>query len=102
MHVTFRQILNILWRRRWLITAVVVIAVGVAVVFLQRQVPLYSSTATLRFSAAATDASLSGQLGTVPVDFEPDTITSPAVLEPAAKLAGEPADALLGAVTVAT
>ncbi|MGA0567124.1 polysaccharide biosynthesis tyrosine autokinase [Rathayibacter sp. KR2-224] len=88
--MTFRQALSVIWQRRLLIIAVVVLAVAVAGVFLARQTPVYTSSTTLRMSALATSASSSGQIGTAAVDFDAESITSPAVLDPAAKKLGEP------------
>jgi capsular exopolysaccharide synthesis family protein len=101
--VTFRQALSAIWQRRLVIIAVVVLAMAVAAIFLARQTPVYTSTTTVRMSALATTASTSGQIGTAAVDFDPGSITSPAVLGPAAKKLGEPAaDAASWGVTEAT
>jgi len=83
--------LNAIWQRRLLIIGVVVLAVAVAAVFLLRQTPVYNSSITVRMSSLATSAASSGQIGTAAVDFDPASITSPAVLGPAAKKVGEPA-----------
>lgn len=89
--MTFRQALSAIWQRRLLVLAVVVLAMAVAAIFLVRQTPVYTSTTTVRMSALASTASSSGQIGTAAVDFDPTSITSPAVLDPAAKKVGEPA-----------
>ncbi|GAB3611878.1 polysaccharide biosynthesis tyrosine autokinase [Humibacter ginsengisoli] len=91
--MTFRQALSAIWQRRLLIIAVVVIALGVAAIFLARQTPVYTSSITARMSSLAAGASTSGQIGTASVDFDPASITSPAVLDAAAKDVGEPASA---------
>ncbi|MGN6205883.1 polysaccharide biosynthesis tyrosine autokinase [Humibacter sp.] len=91
--VTFRQALSAIWQRRLLIIAVIVLAVAAAAVFLVRQTPVYTSSTTVRMSSLAAAASSSGQIGTASVDFDPSSITSPAVLDAAAKDVGEPASA---------
>lgn len=98
--MTFRQIANALWQRRILIIVVVALAVVISVVFLARQTPVYSSSITVRLNSLSTSASTSGQIGTTAVDFDAESISSPAVLSAAAKLVnGLPADALNGHVT---
>ncbi|MHA7985513.1 polysaccharide biosynthesis tyrosine autokinase [Rathayibacter sp. CAU 1779] len=89
--MTFRQALSAIWQRRILIITVIVLAVAVAAVFLARQTPIYTSSITVRMSSLAASASASGQIGTATVDFDPESITSPEVLDAAAKAAGEPA-----------
>jgi capsular exopolysaccharide synthesis family protein len=91
--MTFRQALNVVWRRRLMIIAVILLAMGVAAIFLVRQTPVYTSPMTVRMSALAAAASSDGQIGTAAVDFSPETITSPAVLGAAAQQLGEPASA---------
>nr|WP_277348448.1 CpsD/CapB family tyrosine-protein kinase [Planctomonas sp. JC2975] len=83
--------MSAIWQRRILIIAVIVLAVAVAAVFLARQTPVYVSSITLRTSSLAASASASGQIGTANVDFDPGSISSPEVLDAAAKAAGEPA-----------
>jgi polysaccharide biosynthesis transport protein len=88
--MSFRQALHVVWRKRLLIVAVVLLAVGVAAIFLVRQTPVYTSSISVRMSPLAATASATGQIGTASVDFSTDTITAPVVLNAAAKLVGEP------------
>lgn len=98
--MTFQQILSALWRRWWVILAVALLAGAAAGLYQARQTPTYASSATLRVSTAVSGGTLESMFGTIPVDFDPESVTSAAVLEPAAGLAGE-ADpsALNGAIT---
>ncbi len=91
--MSFRQALSVVWRQRVLIIVLVLIAMGVATVFLVRQNPVYTSTLSARLSTFAATASASGQIGTATVDFAPDAITSPTVLRAAATRIGEPPSA---------
>jgi succinoglycan biosynthesis transport protein ExoP len=97
--VTFRQVLSALARQWILIVIVVVVAVGIAGVFVVRQAPSYSSTISNRLSTLAAGAASSGQIGNTQVDFNPESITSPTVLAGAARLLHEPATALDGAIS---
>jgi capsular exopolysaccharide synthesis family protein len=94
--------LSAIWQRRLLVVAVVLLAVAVAAIFLVRQTPVYTSTTTVRMSALASSASASGQIGTASVDFDPTSISSPAVLDAAAKAVGEPASSTGSWVVTAT
>ncbi len=91
--MTFRQALSAIWQRRLVVIGVVVLAIVAAAIFLVRQAPVYTSTTTVRMSALASSASSNGQIGTAAVDFDPASITSPAVLQRAATKAGEPRSA---------
>jgi succinoglycan biosynthesis transport protein ExoP len=93
--VTFRQILNILWQRRLIIIATVVLAFVVAAGFLKLQTPSYESTTTVRLSAVGTAAANTGQIGSTPVDFAIESLTLPAVLSEAAKHSGDASGAAL-------
>jgi polysaccharide biosynthesis transport protein len=101
-HVTAHQIFAALWRRKWIIVAVMVLAAIVAAVYLQRVTPNYESTATVRLSPTISQAASTGQLGTATaVDADPSVITSPKILDAAAKNLGEPAASLDGAISYA-
>jgi polysaccharide biosynthesis transport protein len=99
--VTFRQILNTIWLRRWIVVAVVALAMAVAGLIVVQDTPSYVSTATVRYSAAMTGDPAEGGIDAMPVDLDPETITSPTVLEPAAAIAGVPVDELIDQVEVA-
>lgn len=97
--MTFRQILAALWRRKWIIVAVTVLAVLIGAGYLARLEPGYVSSTDVRFSSSISDASASGQLAGVPVDAGPSLITSETVLGPAADSLGIEPDALFGAIS---
>lgn len=97
--MTIRQILAALWRRKWIIVAVTVLAGVVAAGYLYRLTPDYESSMTVRFSPTISAAATSGQLGGLPATVDPSIITSPEVLDPAAEALGEPKGALYGTVT---
>jgi len=99
--VTIREIFVALWRRKWIIVAVTVLAAIVAVVYLQRLTPNYVSSVTVRFGPVVTQAISTGELGGVTVNLDPSVVTSPDVLDPAAKAIGEPKGSLYGKVTYA-
>jgi len=99
--VSIRQILVALWRRKWIIVAVTLLAAVVAAGYLYRVTPNYESNVTVRFSSTITSAAASGQLGGIAVSADPTIITSPDVLDPAAELLGEPKGSLYGTVTYA-
>jgi polysaccharide biosynthesis transport protein len=89
--MTFRQALAVIWRKRLLIVATMVLAVVAAGVFIAMQTPVYTSVVSTRFSSLAAGAASSGQIGTATVDFDPSSITSSQVLQAAATEGGEPA-----------
>ncbi|MBW4031739.1 MAG: polysaccharide biosynthesis tyrosine autokinase [Acidobacteria bacterium] len=88
--MTFKQILGVLWLRRWLTVAVVAVALISAGFVIELQPKSFESDATVRTSAIVSDAASNGSLGGVQVDIDSNTATSPAVLSQAARLAGEP------------
>ncbi len=97
--MTLKQLIDVLWQRKWLIVAVIAIAMIIAALYSVLQVRTYASTESVRTSVSVTDAALGGQLGGVQVDFDPSTITSPKVLDQAAVLAGERKTDLSGVVS---
>lgn len=99
-HVTFRQILGVLQKRSGVIVAVMLIAVVVAVVYLQFRVEKFTSSGTVRLSAVVTDASYSGVIGDASIAIDPSIVLAPAVLDRATAALGEPTGSLNGTVTV--
>lgn len=97
--MTFKQIVDVLWQRKLLIIAVMVVATGMAFGYLQVQEKSYSSSTSVRASVIVTDASLAGELGGVQIDLDPTTITSRKVLNQAAAFAGESGTNLAGSVS---
>nr|WP_274636844.1 polysaccharide biosynthesis tyrosine autokinase [Microbacterium bovistercoris] len=87
--MTLRQILDVLWKRKWIIVAVMVIAALTAFAYLQIRTVSYSSSGLLRLNSAVTDAALSGEIGSVDIELDDAVVTSPAVIDPAAKRLGE-------------
>jgi succinoglycan biosynthesis transport protein ExoP len=97
--VTFKQILDVLWQRKWIIVAVVALAMLVAVAYLELQVKSYTSSAQARTSVTVTNAASGGELGGVQVDFDPSTITSPKVLDKVATLTNASSGAIASSIT---
>ena len=97
--MTFRQLLTALWRRKWIVVAVTVIAGLVAVLYLSRLTPSYMSSTTVRASPSMTQASYAGELAGIPIDADFSIITSAVILDPAAEALGLPAGSLAGSVT---
>jgi succinoglycan biosynthesis transport protein ExoP len=93
--VTFRQILSILWHRRFYMLVTVLLAFVVASAFLTTQAPSFSSSTTIRYSPVSTTAAKSGEIGLTPVDFSEQSILLPAVLADAAKRSGAASGAVL-------
>jgi polysaccharide biosynthesis transport protein len=98
--MTLRQILDVLWKRKWIIVSVLVVAVVTAVVYLQVRTETYQSSGTLRLNAVVTDAAYSGEIGGAGVDVDPVVIRSPAITEPAAEAIGEDAGTVAGSLSV--
>ncbi|WP_345752409.1 polysaccharide biosynthesis tyrosine autokinase [Microbacterium rhizophilus] len=97
--MTFRQILAVLWQRRWVVVVIVLVAAIASAAYTSQQTPEYASTTTLRLSAVATSGQLQEQLGSVEVDLDSSAITSRPVLQEAARALGEPVAVLEGQVS---
>jgi len=97
--LTLREVLSALWRRKWIIVAVTLLAAVVAAVYLARVEPNYTSTTTARASTFLTDSIAAGSIAGVPADVDPSVITTPAVLEPAAEALDEPVQTVASSVT---
>lgn len=97
--MTFRQVLDVLWQRRWIIAVVMLLALAFGYLFQARQTLTYASTATVRLSQAATAASTGdgGPYDPILLDVDPEAIGSQPVLTVAAKNAGESDPAAIGA-----
>jgi succinoglycan biosynthesis transport protein ExoP len=100
--LTLRQILDVLWKRKWIIIAILTIAVITAWGYLQVRDVTYESSGTVRMNGAATNAALAGEVGGIETALDADAATSEAVLEPAAASIGETTADLAAAVSVAT
>lgn len=88
-----------LWRRKWIIVAVTLLAAIVAGAYLARLDPNYKSSTTARASTFLTDSITSGSIAGVTADVDPSIIMTPTILEPAADAIGEPVAALASSVT---
>jgi capsular exopolysaccharide synthesis family protein len=97
--VTFRQIIAVLWQRKWLIVAVVAVALVVAGGYLALQVKSYTTTATARTSITVTNGASGGELDGVQVDFDPTTITAPKILKEVATATGSSETEIANAVS---
>lgn len=97
--MTFRQVLDVLWQRRWIIVVVMLLAVAFGYLFEARQTLTYASSATVRLSQAATAASTGdgGPYDAILLDVDPEAISSQPVLKAAARYAHESDPNALGA-----
>ncbi|MEO7124037.1 MAG: polysaccharide biosynthesis tyrosine autokinase [Lacisediminihabitans sp.] len=86
--MTFRQIIGVLWQRRLLIVAVILVAMVTSAAYLALQVKSYSSTVDVRTSRAVTNGSSGGEFTGLQVDFDPTTLTSPKLLQKVATATG--------------
>lgn len=100
--MTFNEILTVIWRRKWIIIIVTVLASAIAITYLQRLTPSFESSTTVRISPLMTEAINTGTLAGNPVDVDPSVATTPAVLGEAEKQLETPKGSLSGAVSQAT
>ena len=100
--MTLRQVLDVLWKRKWTIVAVVAIALVTAFAYLQLRNVSYQSAGTIRLNAAVTQAALQGELGGIAVELDGDIVTTAAVLDPAAAALDVSPDELASAVFAET
>ncbi|WP_100812378.1 polysaccharide biosynthesis tyrosine autokinase [Microbacterium sp. BR1] len=98
--MTLRQVLDVLWKRKWTIVAVIAIALVTAVAYLQLRTVSYQSAGIVRLNSAVTQAALAGEIGGISVELDADVVTSAAVLDPAAASLGDTSDELASAVLV--
>jgi len=98
--LTLRQILDVLWKRRWIIVAVTVVALLTAFAYLQIRTVTYQSQAVVRLSDVVSSGATTGKVGGVSVDVGPDAVTSPTVIEAAAEQTGDDPATLTAAVSV--
>lgn len=97
--MTLRQVLAVLWARKLIIVVIVVCSLLAAMAYLGMRTVTYTSEAKIRLNPVIASGATSGDIGGVAVDFGEQTITSPASLDAAGKLIGEPGSALAGGVT---
>lgn len=91
--------LTALWRRKWIIIAVTVLAALVAVAYLSRQEPNYESSTSARVSALMSDSIGSGLIASVPVDVDPSLLQTPGMIQNIADSIGESPEALYGHIS---
>jgi capsular exopolysaccharide synthesis family protein len=96
--LTLRQILDVLWKRKWIIGAVMLAALVTAAVYLQVRTETFVSTGVIRLNDVISQGAVTGEVGGVSVDVSPEAVTGPTVLEAAAAQLGEDPAALAGAV----
>lgn len=99
--MTFSDLISVIWRRKWIIIAVTLLASAVAVGYLQRLTPNFESTTTVRISPQMTEAVNTGILAGIAVDVDPSVIATPDVLATAEKELGVPEGSLAGAISQA-
>jgi len=97
--MTFRQVLDVLWQRRWIVVVAVLVAVGSGYLYSVSQTPAYASTTTVRLSPGATAvaAGTDSAYAAIQLDVDPESVTSLPVLEQAARAVGESDVAAFGA-----
>ncbi|GAA1919626.1 hypothetical protein GCM10009775_10290 [Microbacterium aoyamense] len=96
--MSLRQILAVLWHRKWTMLAVTLIAVLTAWGYLQIRDVEYESSSVVRLNPIVTNGVVTGEIGGVAVELGADTIMSPVILEPAAASLGESTAALENAI----
>lgn len=99
--MTFRQVLDIVWRRRLLVAITTVMVILAAFVYARLAPVTYQATAILRYSPAGT-ATLSGgsSYGSINLDLDPEYVQSPELAAAAAGVLNDNAQALQAAVSV--
>lgn len=97
--MTFRQVLQILWRGRWIGLAIIVIVMTAAAAYATTQTPTYTSQVTYRVNPLVSSGTLTGDAVRDQVDFEIDTLRSPAILEPVADQLGVSASELRSGIS---
>ncbi|MGX1703285.1 polysaccharide biosynthesis tyrosine autokinase [Microbacterium sp. NPDC055357] len=96
--MTLRQVLDVLWKRIWVILAITAVAGIVAVGYLQVRDVTYETSGTVRLNAVVTETAVSGEIGGMTVDLDPETITAPVILDAAAAITGDARGALAGQI----
>ncbi|WP_127818528.1 polysaccharide biosynthesis tyrosine autokinase [Microbacterium sp. CPCC 204701] len=96
--MTLRQILDVLWKRKWIIGAVMLAALVTAAVYLQLRTETYVSTGVIRLNDVVSEGAVTGEVGGVAVDVSAEAVTAPVVIDAAADQLGEDPSALTGAL----
>lgn len=94
LRLTLRQVLGVLWTRKWIIVAVTIAAVLTSAAYLLVRTETFDTHGSIRLNTVVTDAVSTSSIGGVRVDLGVDVVDSPAVLDPAAASLGETTDVL--------
>ena len=87
--MTLRQVLEILWQRKLLVIATLIIAVVAAVAYMKYSVKTYEATAIVKLNGAATASSdTNSSYAGIELDTDTDALTSMPVVGPAASKLG--------------
>lgn len=99
--MTFRQVLDIVWRRRLLVAITTVVVVLAALLYARLAPVTYEATTVLRYSPAGT-ATLAGSssYGSINLDLDPEYVQSPELAQAAAKTLNDDPNALQAALSV--
>ncbi|GAA3750896.1 hypothetical protein GCM10022240_00180 [Microbacterium kribbense] len=97
--MTLLEVMEALWRRKWIIIGAVAVAAVIGVLYLGRLTPDYKSTATTRISPVMSQGVSTGVLAGVPVDVDPSIISSSRILAPSATALGVAESSLEGSIT---
>jgi capsular polysaccharide biosynthesis protein len=101
--MTFRQVLDIVWRRRLLVAITTVLVIVAAFLYARLAPVTYASTTTLRYSPAGTSTlSGSSSYGSINLDLDPDFAQSPQIAKVAAGTLGDDPEAVQASVQVST
>lgn len=101
--MTFRQVLNVLWERRWIVAAVTLVAMVGGFGYHKHQTPVFSATTSVQLSPDASKAA-TGQPSAytpIPTHFDPALINSPAVMSAAAAKSHESAERIASSFSYA-
>lgn len=98
--MTLRQILNVLWKGKWIIVVVTLAALITAFIYLQVRAETFVSTSVIRLNSVVSDGAYTGEIGGVAVDVGPEAVRSPEVIDPAAEAIGESSGALSASIDV--
>ncbi|GAB6859022.1 tyrosine-protein kinase domain-containing protein [Microbacterium xylanilyticum] len=96
--MTFRQILAVLWARKWIVVVIVLFALIGAGGYIMLRTVTYMSEETVRMNTVISGGATSDDVGGVAVSFGAETIVSPDVLDAAGTAISERGSDLVGMV----
>ncbi|WP_454042999.1 Wzz/FepE/Etk N-terminal domain-containing protein [Cellulosimicrobium sp. Marseille-Q8652] len=82
--MTIREFLRTVWAGKYFVLVAVLVVMAAAMVYVERQDPVFEATATVQIVAAESVPGANQEASSVTVDTDPEMIRNPAVLEPAA------------------